>query len=358
MLKSILIQNGKIFDGQRFFCGDVLIENGCIAALGDIGEATAGFTYDAAGMTVCPGLVDIHAHLAGVTDDAFAIPAEVALFPFGATAAAEASACHGNREFLERIMPDAVMFLAITVREDRAYFEKTAQLLEAFGDRAVGVKVFFDTANPELRSIAPLEQAVAFAREHGLKIMVHSTGSPVPMIDIVKTLGPGDILSHFYHGGENRCDADHFAAWHLAKEKGVVIDVGMAGHIHTDFALLGAAIQQGFTPDTLGSDITCFSAFTRGGNYGLTLCMSVLRDLGLSEEEVLRLVTVNPAAALDKQSVWGCLKVGMPANLAVLDYGKEDYDFNENPANRISGTHSYRCRLTVCQGKVVSRNDK
>lgn len=358
MYKNILIKNGRLFDGQRFYDGDVLIENGCIAQMGTVAATDVNFTYDAAGMTVCPGLVDIHAHMSGVTDDVYAPPAEASMFPFGVTAAVEASACHGDRKRLDRMLLDTAMFISIQVRDDRAYFEKTEQLLEAFGDRAVGVKVFFDTSNPELRSIAPLQQAVAFAREHGLKVMVHSTGSPVPMLDIVKTLGSGDILSHFYHGGQNRSDVDDFAAWHLAKEKGVVIDVGMAGHVHTDFALLGEAIKKGFLPDTLGSDITCFSAFTRGGNYGLTLCMSVLRDLGMPEEDVFRLVTVNPAAAVGKEGIWGCLKVGMPANLAVLDYGRQAYDFNENPANRISGTHGYRCRLTVCQGKVVSRNDR
>ena len=43
-------------------------------------------------MTVCPGLVDIHAHMAGISDPVYATPAESSLFPFGITAAIEASA--------------------------------------------------------------------------------------------------------------------------------------------------------------------------------------------------------------------------------------------------------------------------
>ena len=354
MYKNILIKNGRIFDGEKFYPGDVLVENGRITGLGNIPDTAANVVFDATGMTVCPGLVDIHAHMAGVTDDAFATPGESTLFPFGVTAAAEASACQGDREFLDSLMLDTTMFIAIEVRDDKACFEKTEALLNAFGDRAIGVKVFFDTANPELRSIAPLEQAVAFAEAHGLKVMVHSTGSPVPMAQIVKTLRRGDILSHFYHGGNHQSKDNNFEAWHLAKEKGVIIDVGMAGHIHTDFALLQTAVEQNLLPDTLGSDITCFSAFTRGGNYGMTLCMSILKNMGVPEEVLLPMVTVNPAKALGKN--WGKLKLGDMANIAVLDWGANPYDFHENPANTTSGTEGYRCRLTICQGKTVYRS--
>ena len=300
--KSILIRGGRIFDGVRFFPGDALVKDGRIAQLGAVTAACADFVYDAAGMTVCPGLVDIHAHMAGITDDIYATPAEASLFPFGVTAAIEASASQGDKSLLDRLWLDSRVFVTITVKDDRAYFEQTEELLKAFGHRAIGVKVFFDTANPELRSIAPLQQAVAFAQEHGRKVMVHSTGSPVPMTDIVATLRRGDILSHFYHGGKNKSDENNFAAYHLAKEKGVIIDVGMAGHIHTDFALLQNALDQGFLPDTLGSDITCFSAFTRGGNYGLTLCMSILRNMGVSEEKLFPMVTANAAKAAGKSA--------------------------------------------------------
>lgn len=356
MFKSILIRGGQIFDGEKFFPGDVLVEDGRITQLGAVCATDAYFVFDAAGMTVCPGLVDIHAHMAGITDDIYATPAEASLFPFGVTAAVEASASGGDRSIPDKLSLDTRVFVTIEVKDDRAYFEKTEQLLEAFGDRAIGVKVFFDTANPELRSIAPLSQAVAFAQAHGLKVMVHSTGSPVSMTDIVNTLRPGDILSHFYHVGKNQSDEKDFEAYHLAREKGVVIDVGMAGHVHTDFALLQKAIRRGYLPDTLGSDITCFSAFTRGGNYGLTLCMSILKNMGVAEEVLLPMVTANAGKAAGMADKWGKLKLGDMANIAVLDWGANPYNFRENPANTVSGAEGYRCRLTVCQGKVTYRS--
>lgn len=356
MYKSILIKNGRIYDGEKFFTGDVLVEDGRISQLGNVTATDAYFVFDAAGMTVCPGLVDIHAHMTGITEETYAAPPEATLFPFGVTAAIEASASEGDRSIPDRLALDCRVFVTVTVKDDRAHFEKTEELLEAFGDRAIGVKVFFDTANPELRSIAPLAQAVAFAEKQRLKVMVHSTGTPVPMTDIVNTLRPGDILSHFYHGGSNRSGENDFESYHLAKAKGVIIDVGMAGHIHTDFALLKDALDRGFLPDTLGSDITCLSAFTRGGNYGLTLCMSILKNMGVPEEKLFPMVTANAAKATGMAGKWGKLKKGDMANIAVLDWGANPYDFRENPANTVSGAEGYRCRLTVCQGKVTYRS--
>ena len=61
----------------------------------------------------------------------------------------------------------------------------------------------------------------------------------------------------------------------------------------------------------------------RGGKYGLTMCMSMARDMGMTENDVFRAVTSNPAKALGEEGKWGCLKVGGKADIAVLDYTDE-----------------------------------
>lgn len=72
MTAPLLIENGIILDGtgRKPYAGAVLIENGRIAALG--GEAAQRAAHspgrlkklDARGMTVMPGLIDTHCHLA------------------------------------------------------------------------------------------------------------------------------------------------------------------------------------------------------------------------------------------------------------------------------------------------------
>jgi len=62
---SIAIRGGRILDPGRGvdLVGDVLIRDGRIAAVGPGVAAEAGRIIDAAGLIVCPGLIDIHCHL-------------------------------------------------------------------------------------------------------------------------------------------------------------------------------------------------------------------------------------------------------------------------------------------------------
>ena len=162
---------------------------------------------------------------------------------------------------------------------------------------------------------AALLQVLEFAEKHGLIVMVHSTGSPVKMAEIVKTLRKGDILSHAYHGGINNSMDDDFECLFEGKSRGVIIDAGMAGGVHTDFNVLKEAIKKGATPDTISTDITCHSAYKRGGRYGMTMCMSILKDMGMSEEEIFKAVTRKPALVLGKENMWGSLKEGKNADV-------------------------------------------
>ena len=86
---TILIKNGRLWDGECFSYADVLTEGKAVKEIGkSIG--TADFVYDAEGKTVTAGLVDIHVHTTGISSDEFGINAEMSSFPFGVTAISNA----------------------------------------------------------------------------------------------------------------------------------------------------------------------------------------------------------------------------------------------------------------------------
>jgi dihydroorotase len=174
------------------------------------------------------------------------------------------------------------------------------------------------------------------------------------MRSIVEALAPGDILSHIYHGGQNDCTADGYAAFRLAREKGVILDAAFAGHVHTDFVVLRNAFAAGYFPDTISTDITVSSAFKRGGRYGMTTCMSMARTAGMAEEAILKASTTAPAAALGQ--IWGTLREGGTADLAVLDYTDEPFSFTDRAGNTLASEKGYRCRMTIANGVIVYRD--
>ena len=352
-MARLLIKNGRVWDGDRFLNADVLVEEDTVAAIEPQLTDDTAYLYDASGKIVSAGLVDDHVHLRVLPSDPFGIQAEMSCFPFGVTAAADAGRTEGNPAVLDSFMLKNVVFVVAPIVGDRVDLQQLDKHIAHFGDRAVGVKVYFDNRDGEVLTVAPLAAVAAFAKQRGLRVMVHSSYSPAPMADILNVLNPGDILTHAFHGGKNHAAVDNFESMKRAQQRGVCIDAGLAGHVHTDFAVFRQAIQAGLLPDIISTDITKFSAYTRGGRYGMTMCMSIARHLGMSEEDIFKAVTTTPAAALGKSAEWGSLKVGAPADIAVLEYTDEGFSLTDEAGNHVEDPRGYRCVLTVSDGQIV-----
>ena len=61
---DVVIQGGTLVDGRRMprFRGDVAIQNGVVAAIGQIDASRGAKVIDADGLVVAPGFVDLHTH--------------------------------------------------------------------------------------------------------------------------------------------------------------------------------------------------------------------------------------------------------------------------------------------------------
>ncbi len=354
-MAKILIKNGRVWDGERFLYADVLTDGTAVAGIAPGICEPADFIYDAEGKTVSAGLVDAHVHMRGVSTNRFGIQAEMSCFPFGVTAAVDAGGGRGDKALLDSFMLKTAVLVGVSITGNRPDFTKTLEKLAEYGDRAVGLKVYFDTEVSEVSDITPLREICDFARQNCLRVMVHCSNSPVKMEEILNTLHPGDILTHSFHGGENNAAEDGFESMRQAQKRGVVIDAGFAGYVHTDFAIFEKAVKNRVLPDTISTDITKLSAYVRGGRYGMTMCMNLARTLGMEEGEIFRAVTATPAKVLGKDHEWGSLKVGRPADIAVFEDTDEGFDLTDKAGNRVKNTRGYRCVLTVSDGQIVYR---
>ena len=219
--KKFLITNGRLWTGTGFASGNVLIEKDTVVSLDAPADTKADFVYDAEGRIVSAGLLDIHTHLYKVSTDIFGFPAELCCAPFGATATVDGGAEFSDKAFLDTMMVKARVFAITDITEKGMDFTRTEKVLAAYGDAAVGIKMYYDVNGNKAVTLDHLREVCAFARARGVKVMVHCNHSPTSMLSIVETLSAGDILTHIYHGDENTITADDFAAHKLAKEKGV-----------------------------------------------------------------------------------------------------------------------------------------
>lgn len=352
-MQKIALVGGKIFNGETFIEEDLLIQNGKIAAIGEIDKQNA-IEIDCSGCILSSGLVDIHTHLSEMGNADFGFPADMATIPFGVTYAVDVCAVHSNEEVLRKLCVETKVFIPVDIIGETLDYERMEKRISLYGDRAIGLKVFFDINQYPFITAEHLRLACVFARQKGLLIMVHSTGSPISMAEIVEILRPGDILSHVYHGGKYTVEENDYKAYKLAKEKGVVLDAGMAGGVHTDFEVLRRAIEREYIPDTISSDITKASAYVRGGIYGLPMCMSIMKAFGMEEEKIFQAVTKNAAKAVG-QDAWYRLKVGSQATISVTKYDSERIDIMDRAGNRISTQQGYTCKLTIKNGQIIYR---
>jgi len=355
---DVIIKNGRIWDGTKFLddVHDVAIKDGVVAKIGNISE-TAQYVFDAAENIISPGLIDIHTHMKGVSSDDFGVSAESVCYRFGVTTAVEACASNlAGSQLLDNYLLKSYVFVASDVKDNDACFEATDNLIKAYGNRVLGIKVFFETS-PEVTDITPLKRVCDYAHQRNLKVLVHSTGAPVPMSDIFDVLQKGDVCTHLFHGGKHNVGDDNFLCMEKAARKGIILDNGMAGGVHTDFAIVRTAIEKGYFPHTISTDITKLSAYIRGGNYGMTFIMTLMREMGMAQEKILECVTHAAAKAIGKEDVCGRLLVGRAADVSVLTYKHNSFEISDRWGNVLKGCFGYDNLLTLIDGQVVYRSN-
>src|SRR6476659_1881185 len=148
--------------------------------------------------------------------------------------------------------------------------------------------------------------------------MCHIGNAPGNLSDLLGLLRPGDVLTHAYSGAGNNTvvDGKVLAAALEAKKRGVLIDVGHGGGSF-DYTVCEAALQQGFTPDIISSDIHTYSVNSPGKPF-LPWVMSKFLNLGMPLEQVVALASIAPATAIGRVPKLGTLQLGAPANLSIV----------------------------------------
>jgi dihydroorotase len=341
---------------------DVFVRDGRIVEAGEAARA-----IDATGKLVVPGLVDLHAHVfagqdLGVDPDVVGPASGTTTFVDTGTAGAHLFGAF-RRGTIERAVPSVRAFLNISTigvtsmrlageLENLAYCDVDACVACAreHADLVLGVKVRASANVVGAAGDEPLRRARAAADRLGLPLMVHIGQAPSGIETVLAALGEGDVLTHCFSGWRDNgllLDGRVRPSVLAAQRRGVRFDVGH-GMGSFDAEVARALLDQGFAPDAISSDI---HAYSRDAVGDLPAVMSKFLALGLSLEEVVARTTLHPARALGLDA--GTLRVGAPADVAVLELLDGPVEFEDTWGHAFAGERRLRTVTTVQRGEVV-----
>ena len=374
---DLVIKGAEIIDPSQNLRAkrDVAIRWARLAALEpEIPAEQATYVLPADGKLVLPGLVDMHVHVFPEAS-ALGLPPDE-LVPLTATTTYVSAGDAGGNNFsgfkhwvIDQSRTRIFAFVHISnmglagfpVGEmfniDYADVELAAKTVAENQDVAIGVKVRESENVVGSNGLEPLRRAIQAAEMSGTgaPVMCHIGGAPGNLSDLLDLLRPGDILTHTYSGAGNNVvqDGKVLPAAFEAKRRGVLFDVGHGGGSF-DYTVAEPAIDQGLTPDTLGSDIHAVSANTPGMPF-MPWLMSKFLNMGFSLEDVIRLSTVNPAKVIDRVEKLGTLQPGAPGDVSILELVAEPVTFVDTRQNERSGDRYLKPVTAVVAGVPFGR---
>jgi dihydroorotase len=339
---DLLIKGGRVIDPAQDIDDmlDIGINGDKIAALAkDIPPQESRKVIDAMGKIVTPGLIDMHCHVyAGVHKDS--VDPDIAGIMQGVTTVVDGGssgqAIFGG--FTKYVIPSSrtnvFCFLSVVSQghtlmpelRDWAEIDSDAIIAKIESNRNIikGLKLRLVGSLVANEGIKVWEVTKKIAKKVGLPVMIHTPDpwekTPLQLTrEILTLMEPGDILTHVYtlkHGGFRSPDGTYFPELKEAMKRGVLLDVSHGG-AQFNSNLAKQWIAEGILPTTISTDLVN----KRLDNlvFGLTVVMSKFMALGLDLKSIIGMTTINPARALSIDKRLGSLRLGMDADISVME---------------------------------------
>ncbi len=376
MQYDLLITGGEVIDPSAGLRGvmDVAIAGGKIVAVApSLPTNQARQTISAKGRLVMPGLVDMHAHVLvnghdmGEHTDRYCRASGVTtLCDAGSTGSSNFAALrsmldnHVHTRVRAFVNLSAIGVSGTSRSGELAHFpyadpEGCARTIKENPDLTIGVKLRFGPNLVWEYSAEPVKLARKTAdMAGGVPMMMHITDSPVPLPDLIEHMKPGDIVTHCYHGRNHGImgQEKQFVLKEVveAQRAGIIFDCAH-GRNHFNFRMIEKALDQGFLPDTISTDLTMTTA-TQGPVWDLPTTMTKLLHFGMPLEEIVRRATANPARIMGYEGTVGTLKPGANADVSVFELRDGNFELIDADKNTITAKRRLLAQLTVKDGRV------
>jgi dihydroorotase len=364
---DLIIRSGRVIDPSLRLDGirDIGIADGRIASVEANLAADAAETIDARGRLVVPGLIDIHTHYAREKEGALVglsdgVTGWIDAGSQGADRIADMvavarSAPQPGRVLINigraGILPDGD-----TMDLKLADVAAAKAAIARHRDFIVGIKARLSSNVAGANDVEVLQRAQEVASAFNIPVMIHMGQTVSPVSKLFPLLKRGDIVTHMYAPPPNSIldESGRLLPEVLAaRKRGIWFDVanGRNGHIRWD--TVDQIVKTGFWPDTLSTDGNSMSRTT--GVIDFPNVMSKFLMVGMPLRQVIACATVNPSRIFPLFHDRGTLKVGAPADVAILELREGTFEFLDNYENTRSGKQRLFPSGTVLGGKRVPR---
>ena len=409
MTYDLLLRGGRVIDPAQNLDGhyDVAVKDGKIAAvLPTIAPSSAKQSIDVSGKLVLPGLIDTHGHVFQYVTGRFGLEADLCGVRSGVTALVDQGgpSCMTLPAFREYVVKAkksrVVAFLSAYLvggmeghyypslyKPDCVDVDATVKSALENRDIVKGFKAHAELGGFARWGIEVIRLSCEIGKKANLPVYIHfgqlwplpESGTngvdPDTILDqVVPLMKPGDIIAHpftkhpggFVHRGTGKLHP-------IVKEalaRGLKVDVGHGSHFSFNMARI--AMDAGVMPDTLGADMHGYNTrvpaegkalagtpdthpdkdhmFFGQIRFSLVSAMTSMLALGLKIEQIVPMVTSNPAKMCGMENEMGTLKPGIDADISVLHDERGAFVLRDNEGTQVKTDRLVRPAFCVRQG--------
>ena len=378
---DLILNGGMLLDPAQGINDrrDIAFKDGLVASVAErIDPASGAAAVNVSGKLITPGLIDLHGHFYHGGNATAVHPDQICLSS-GTTTGVDAGSA-GFQNFMamrDYVFPAhktrLLAFLHIGgvglalnrllgggLHDMRVIdVDQTADAIKSNPGFCFGVKVRMHVnAVAYWNAHEAMKAARAAADQSGTMLMVHVSGTPIPLPEVLEYLGPGDISTHAFNGnpesildGRGKLRPEVRAA----ADRGVIMDVAHAG-VHCDVEVVKASMEQGLLPDTISTDI--HNPPPDRTVYLMNDLVSKFHALGMPLPDAVAAATSRPAQVLGLQDSLGSLAVGMSGDAAVFDQREGRFVWHDMAGHSVEGQVRLDTFLTVRAGAVAWREGR
>jgi len=235
---------------------------------------------------------------------------------------------------------------------EKADVPAARRALERSREWIVGIKARLSRSVAGEHDLEAVRRARQVADPLKVPIMVHVGDTVSPLPGILALLRPGDIVTHMYAPAPHGMLDDNGRVLPQvlqARRRGVLFDIGNGRIGHWTWDVAERAMQQGFLPDTISSDLSVAGLTDQVFNLANVLSKFLL--LGMPLDQVIARATTKAASAIPAFRSYGTLRPGATADVAVFDLKEGDFEFVDNYTNKRVGRRKLVPYAVVMGGK-------